>query len=216
MIVAMDKVSLVVMDKEKENALEKLRELGVLHLERKQVQSEALSKLIERKNKTDTALALLRPAAEAQKKKKKGGDLPDAGKESPVDAVLSLGEEKKSLQEQLSSLVRERARIEKWGEFDPKAFAEFAEKGIILIPYELSLKSYTEFNAENKDAQVIVLSKDKTSVRLVAVGGELAGEAPFVLPEQPLSVIDARGAEIKTELEKIETSFTAFVPAINR
>ena len=42
MIVPMKKVSLVVMDKAREVSLEQLRELGVVHLEKKNVQSSPL------------------------------------------------------------------------------------------------------------------------------------------------------------------------------
>ncbi|MDR2176547.1 MAG: V-type ATP synthase subunit I [Treponema sp.] len=237
MIVPMDKVSLVVMDKEKTAALEKLRELGVLHLEKKQVQSAALSALFERKTKTENALALLRASAESLKKQKKKQDA-DAGSVSVnaadmnamnmnagamsmnagarteaaeyVGAVLALGEEKKNLQERLLSLARERSRVEKWGDFNPQTFAFLSENGVVLVPYELSLQSYENLGDE---VNRIVLEKNKTGVRLVAVGGEIPGETPFALPEKSLSGIDRHITETREELAAVDGKLAAYVPA---
>ncbi|MDR1786478.1 MAG: FtsX-like permease family protein [Spirochaetaceae bacterium] len=52
----MKKVSLIVMDKEREEALRKLREAGVVHLERKNAASDTPTKLMEQKGRTDAAL----------------------------------------------------------------------------------------------------------------------------------------------------------------
>ncbi|MDR2144106.1 MAG: V-type ATP synthase subunit I [Treponema sp.] len=225
MIVPMDKVSLVVMDKEKTAALEKLRELGVLHLEKKQVQSDTLSRLLEKKTRAENALALLRSAAETLKKQKQkagavspdgtGADVADKTRGvSPVsgdiDAVLALGEERKNLQEQLSSLGREYSRVEKWGDFDPQTFRFLAENGIVLVPYELSLQAWEKLGGE---VNRIVLEKNKTGVRLLAVGAEIPGETPFVLPEKSLSEIARRMADIKQELAAIDGKLAGYVPA---
>ncbi len=215
----MKKVSLVVMDKEKTDALDKLRDLGVLHLERKQTQSDALSKLLDKKTKAENALALLRPVAEEQKKKKKKSrgeetsDSPIPAGEDITAVVLALGDQKKNLQEQLVSLARERSRIEKWGDFDPAAFADFAARGVTLIPYELSLEAYR--NAGD-DIKLIVLEKSKTAVRAFAWGGEIAGETPFALGECSLSELDSRAEKIKTELSGIENKFVSLLPSIEQ
>ena len=60
MVVPMKKVSLVVMDKNREESLKKLREIGVVHLSKKSVSSDALSKLLDRKAKIENVLGILR------------------------------------------------------------------------------------------------------------------------------------------------------------
>ncbi|MDR2211712.1 MAG: V-type ATP synthase subunit I [Spirochaetaceae bacterium] len=207
MIVPMNKVTVVVMDKEKETSLEKLRELGVLHLEQKPVQSEALSRLIEKKARTEAALGLIKSLGTPGKKK----NIPAAPGlfaegEDRVEAVLALGEGKKNLQEQLSSLTRDRIRLEKWGDFDPGDFAYLAEKGIVLVPYELSPQDYEK---HREDAAFIVLGREKTLVRVLAVGGEIAGEAPLTFPDLSLSAIDKRRGEIQGEVAKIDQRIAA-------
>jgi V/A-type H+-transporting ATPase subunit I len=231
MIVPMKKVSLVVLDKDREASLDKLRDLGLMHLERKTVQSDALSRLLERKARLEAALGILR--AYAPKGKAPAAPSPAAGENlprrrktdragtedyysadsvnapsppDPVSQVLDLGEEKKSLQEQLVFQTKERSRIEKWGNFDPGAFGEFAEKGILLIPYELPIRVYESLP---DDPPLIVLDRDKAGVRALAVGKEIPGESPWTLPERSLAATDGLMAEIHDTLSDIENQFQA-------
>jgi V/A-type H+-transporting ATPase subunit I len=201
MIVPMKKVSLVVLDKTRETSLEQLRELGVVHLEKKAVHSDTLAKLLERRARVETALGLLRAYA-APKGKPAAASGDPAG--DPAAQALALGDEKKNLQEQLAFQNKERSRIEKWGDFDPGAFGEFAEKGIVLIPYELPLKVYESLP---KDLPLIVLGKDKTAARFLAVGREIPGESPWVLPERSLCETEALIADIEKTLADTENRF---------
>ncbi|MDR2080228.1 MAG: V-type ATP synthase subunit I [Treponema sp.] len=196
MIVPMKKVSLVVLDKDREASLEKLRAVGVVHLERRTVASDALSALMDRKLKAETASGLLRPYG--SETGPSGPDLPFA---EMVGRVLALGDEKKTLQEQLAWNAKEYSRVEKWGDFDPRLAAELAERGVVLVPYELSHKSYASLGA---DRRIIVLGKDKASVYCVAVDGEIPGESAFVLPERSLSEMAAEAGAIRGRLEAIE------------
>jgi V/A-type H+-transporting ATPase subunit I len=203
----MNKVSLVVMDKEKDSALEALRDLGVLHIEHKSVQSDGITRLTEQKIRAENALALLRQAEDAAKKQKeKGGSY---GGADPVAEILALGEAQKNLKEGILSLGRERARLEKWGDFDPAAFAELAEKGVALVPYELTPRAYEAA----ADAPLIVLAKDKGSVRVVSVGGELDGETPFAVGEKSLSDIDRALARGRAELAASDKKLRELLPA---
>jgi V/A-type H+-transporting ATPase subunit I len=206
MIVPMKKVSLVVMDKSREASLEQLRELGIVHLEKKTVQSDALTKLLERRVRAEAALGLLRTYAAPKGKSASAGGAEDPSGQSPdlIARVLALGDEKKNLQEQLVFQHKERSRIETWGDFDPKALGEFAEQGVLLIPYELPLKDYVSLP---EDIPLLVLGKDKTTVRFFAVGKEIPGESPWILPERSLSETDARIADIEKKLEETENRF---------
>jgi V/A-type H+-transporting ATPase subunit I len=59
MIVPMKKLALVVRDKDQVAALTKLREIGVVHLEKTKGSSDALAMAVERKTRGDTAWALI-------------------------------------------------------------------------------------------------------------------------------------------------------------
>ncbi|GHV88740.1 V-type ATP synthase subunit I [Spirochaetia bacterium] len=210
MIVPMKKVSLVVMDKTREDSLAKLRELGVLHLERCTVSSDGLSKLQDRKTRAETALALLRAYQDPKKSAGKNARNRDDNAGGVTDAdlvkvVLDLADEKKTLQEQLVSNAKERSRIEKWGNFNPASLGELAGAGITLIPYELLVKDY---EALGSDQRFITLNRSKTSVYGVAVGTEISGSTPFALPDRSLAEIDAAVAGIGQRLSAIEKEFT--------
>jgi V/A-type H+-transporting ATPase subunit I len=219
MIVPMKKVSLVVMDKNREASLEKLREAGVVHLEKRNVSSDALTKLLERKARLETVQGILRTYSPEKTGERQGDkEVQNASvKEifssdsvnavTPPDTVtqvLELEDEKKALQEQLVFNTKERSRVEEWGNFDPRAFGEFAEKGIVLIPYELSLKVYESLPEE---IRLIVLERGKTALRVLAAGKEIPGESPWVLPERSLSETDALIADIRDKLADIENQF---------
>jgi len=75
MIVPMKKVCLMVQDKSRKEALEKLREVGVVHLETKDAPVDANSNALKLKIKVDDAIALI--SGFKIPKKKKYEDLPD-------------------------------------------------------------------------------------------------------------------------------------------
>jgi V/A-type H+-transporting ATPase subunit I len=216
----MKKASLVVMDRDREPSLEKLRELGVLHLQRKSVSSAVLSGLLEKRAKTEAALAVVRSVEAPKKTARAAGTTGTAGTENPEAAanpaakILELGEERKRLQDELASLARERSRVENWGDFDPEAFAEFAAKGIVLVPYLLPRKSY---EALGNDTRIIVLGEDKIGVYVLSAGKEIPGETPFALSEYSLSGIDTRAEETRKRIAAVEEQLVflaAFRPAV--
>lgn len=203
MIVPMKKVSLVVMNHDREASLQKLRELGVVHLEKKTVESEKLQEFLEQKNNAVKALGLL----DSFKTKKKGA-VPVSehqntaySAEALTEKVLTLAEDKKSAQDSLASDMREYSRIMEWGNFDPAAFAELAEKGVRLIPYELSRLAYENLN---KETRLIVLSKDKNSVKCLVLDEALSDQAPFILPEQSLNELEKKIQDRQLLIASIE------------
>jgi V/A-type H+-transporting ATPase subunit I len=217
MIVPMQKVSLVVMDKSRDASLEELRRLGVVHLEKRNVSSAKLSGLLDQKARTETALGILLSypvdsahPADAKRPKdapvEAGGAVPEP--RDLADQVLSLAEEKKTLQEQLTWNTKERSRIEKWGDFKPGLLAELREQGITLIPYEIAPRAYEALNPEQR---LILLGKDKTAVYFAALEA-IPGESPWLVPEKSLSELDAASGAVRGRLAEIETRLWALAP----
>ncbi|QQO08219.1 V-type ATP synthase subunit I [Breznakiella homolactica] len=224
MIVPMKKVSLVVMDKDREGSLEKLRELGVVHLQNRQASSDRLTKLLEQKAKSDSAIGILRSYSGSKTKNKNGAETPAAEKPAaeysvewanetppadPVSQVLGLADERKNLQEQMVSEIKELSRIEKWGEFNPKSIQELSDQGLSLIPYELPRKTYESLGDDHK---VIVLGKDKSLVYCVALDEPIPGEVPLVLPEKSIAEFNISIAEKRDQLADIERQFEKLAP----
>ncbi|MCL2271096.1 MAG: hypothetical protein FWC24_07135, partial [Treponema sp.] len=183
MIVPMKKVSLVVMEKERDITLEKLRKVGVVHLRKKNVSSDRLEELLEKRARTGQALGAL------SRYPVKEGPAPEIQYFPPNIAAFILGlvEEKGSLQEELAFLLGERRRVAAWGDFDPDDFDFLGEHGIKLFLYSLPTPIYKRVG---DSAKLIILSMDKRWVKAAAVGAEIPGLHPFTLPDHSLSELD--------------------------
>jgi V/A-type H+-transporting ATPase subunit I len=233
MIMPMKKVSLVVMEKAREESLKKLRELGLVHLERKNVSSESLSRLLDRKGKIENALGILRPYEAEAKKARKGAGEPPAPQDQPprrrasdflrpedlfysADAVgepqrpdltaliLEYADERKSLQDRAAVLSKERSRIEEWGDFQAGDFAVLEERGVRFIPYKLPAKAFASLDRE---IPFLKLGEDKNSAYILSLGREIPGETPFALPDYSLTEIDGQLEKIRLQAEDIEQRF---------
>jgi len=204
MIVPMKKVSLLVMDRDRDSALEKIRELGVVHLERKTASSPALTKLLDRRVQLDIASGVL--AAFAPKKGKNEAP-PPKFEGDLARRVVALSDRRKKLQDYIFNHQREKSRFEKWGEFEPKDFAYLNEHGVKAQLYDITFASYEK---NTPDVPHIVLSMDKknNSIRLLAFD-TIPNEHPYLLPERPLSVVNERDKVRKAEMVKIEKELAA-------
>ena len=244
MILAMKKVSLVVQDKHREEALKQLRKIGVIHLEKKSVSSDVLAKLLDRKAKAETTLGLLQPYEKAAKAATGGGaknvklepleahnrraedqskpenipftseaiDAPET--KDIVNLVLEHADGRKSLQDRLAQLSRERSRIEEWGNFDPKDFSFLSEKAHLdLFLYKFPRKAYKTPTEEHR---FIKLGEDKNSIRLLVFDRELPGETPFALSEYSLKEIDSLIADVYDQLAVIERNLAAMTAEKDR
>jgi V/A-type H+-transporting ATPase subunit I len=224
----MKKISLVIMDKTREDSLQKLRNLGVLHLEKRQVNSEPLNRLLDRKAKVESALGMLKAVSVPKKTPDTSGQALSNGGENlqrrktdkikpeefysadALDAatrpdlvtlITELAEEKKTLQEKFFALTKEKSRLEKWGDFDPRSLAGLEEKGIRIFLYELPHKVY---DALPEDVRLIVLGNDKSAVYAAVLDKEIPGEIPLDPGGQSLSEIDGTMSDIQDRLADIE------------
>jgi V/A-type H+-transporting ATPase subunit I len=231
----MKKVCLIVQDKVQEEALTKLREIGVVHLEKKDAASAGLSKALERKARVENALNLLRPfKAPKQSAGSEGGerrtgpsgrratDQADAGAQGPysldaIDAparpdlaalIGDVGREIKALRDRQVFLVQECTRVQAWGEFDPRSVQALAEKGLPLFFYELTP---ADFAVLPEDVRYIRMGEDKSRVYIVVFGAEIPGVSPFVLPEKSLAGMRREQEEIRARITELEGRLERFV-----
>lgn len=198
MIVPMKKITLAIMDRERDATLEKLGELGLVHFERKSIQSPRLQALLEEKERLLSALAVLEQNAEelsATELKENKGPKTDA----LVQEVLHLKDELKALAEKEKAIYGELNRLAGWGNFSQSDFAEFLKAGVELVPYEISLR---EMKALQNDKKILIVSKSKTQVRLFSVGNpfeidpKIEGASPFAYGEK-------RPEELQKELDAL-------------
>lgn len=180
MIVPMKKISLVVLENERREALKNLRKLGVLHVEEVSGSSEELTAYKTQNSTIEKALGIL---TEIKLGKKEAPKQTLIGKEAAFDIakkVIALTEEKKTCFDRITADSVELERFSKWGGVNPADFAELSEKGLNLALYEIPGDKYALIGEE---ARTIVLGKEKSETRFV-----LVSERPFVVNERPAGI----------------------------
>ena len=229
MILPMKKVSLVIQDKDQDEALIKLRALGVMHVELSKAASDKLSKAVERKALVESSLALIQslkmpktkpdPALvmdrRATDKIRQGTlepfsmDVVDAPQRPDlVQMMLEMGKERKTLEEQEIFLVRERGRLAPWGNFNPDSLKELSSLGQTVHLYGMS---HENFKAIPDEVDYARLSEDKNTVRLAVFDKEIPDAQPFPLPEKSLSQIDEELNETRATLAALNEEIKSFV-----
>ena len=180
MIVPMKKISLVVLENERREALKNLRKLGVLHVEEVSGSSEELTAYKTQNSTIEKALGIL---TEIKLGKKETPKQTLIGKEAAFDIakkVIALTEEKKTCFDRITADSVELERFSKWGGVNPADFAQLSEKGLNLALYEIPGDKYALIGEE---ARTIVLGKEKSETRFV-----LVSEKPFVVNERPAGI----------------------------
>ena len=130
MIVPMKKVSVVVLDTLRGQSLEKLREVGALHLESADATSEALADLREKRSRLEQAIRLLPEGNE------ENVSVPDP--HDTATKIIELSEKRQIVIEETSRLEREADRLSQWGDFDPADVTALRDKGIDIRLFRLT------------------------------------------------------------------------------
>jgi len=204
MIVPMKKVSLVVLDSERERSLEKLRELGVLHLQVREGHSETLAGLQEDLAALQRALVLL-PQVKAGER---DGDGPegDVNVERSLDVARraqELADRERGMREDLSRLERTRSFLAEWGDFDPRDIEMLAERGIIVRLFTMTKE---ELEAASEASAVFAVREQKNVILAAVVD---RGETSTVdgvevqVPDRGLSEVEAAIDETVDRLEEV-------------
>jgi V/A-type H+-transporting ATPase subunit I len=207
----MKKVSVFVLDKQKEDALNKIRDMGVVHIERKTVASAALSDLIDRKGRVDTAVNILKAFAP-----KRGEKHPDAAKINGVNKelvsfIIEKAERRKTLLDEVFNNTRELSRFDKWGNFKPEDVRELNANGVTLLLYELSIAAYRKLEGQ----RVMVVNYDKKNNAVcVAAFDKIEGEYPYPMPERSVDETKALIAEKRAEITAVENELRSLYPHI--
>ena len=197
MIVPMKKVSLIVLDSERKNALRKLRRLGLLHIEIKEGKGTRLLELKEQiasLEKGRFAVADKVTKGMVQKEADTQEALSIAGK------IDSIQEEQKKCYADISAYRTELERIKAWGNLDPAEVAFLAEKGIVLSLHEMIPSEYDKLG---ESAKTIVLERTKDIVRFVLLDNGMANEEDKTsLERSRFKLPSVSTAELRKKLEE--------------
>jgi len=187
MIVPMKKVSLIVLQNERKEALKAMRKLGVIHLEEIQGNSEELALYKEQNSKIEKALSIL---GEIKLGKKETPAQVQITREKAFDvakSVLALVDEKKSCFDRITNDRTELERFSKWGSVVPEDFAALGAKGVNLSMFEIPSDKYSSIG---KNVMTVLVNKDKAQTRFLVVTEEplSANERPEGLPAEAYQV----------------------------
>ena len=221
MIEPMKKVSVVLLNKEKEEALKSLRKIGLVHLEKIEGASEKLTAFKEYSNNAMLTESIL---GEIKLPKQKKGYAPKLSNEDVIalcSEVVQKSERKKQLMEEISADTTELDRFAQWGSVSNEDLEFLNEKGIALKLYEINADKY---NLVDPDIQTILVNNDKKTVRFLIVnGGEgrpekllpEAFEVPF--PRISTSLLEEEIRKDEKELDEIQAFYeekAKYIPAV--
>ena len=186
MIVPMKKVSLVVLDTARRDAVKRLRSLGVVHVESLEGSGQALSAFKEASSQTDKAIGILDEIK--LPKKQLPSSVPFISVQEgakTVERIVSLSEKKKALLDSISQDTQELERMVRWGTVSPEDFSELAAHGIFLYPYEIPQDKYALIG--DSVETVLVNSNGGTSRFLLLSSAEIT-QKPEGLPPEAYAV----------------------------
>ncbi len=221
MIEPMKKVSVVLLNKEKEEALKALRKIGLVHLEKIDGASEKLTAFKEYSNNAMLTESILGEIKLPKQKKDYAPKLPNEDVIALCSEVVQKSERKKQLMEEISADTTELDRFAQWGSVSNEDLEFLKEKGIALKLYEINADKY---NLVDKDIQTILVNNDKKTVRFLIVnGGEgrpekllpEAFEVPF--PRISTSLLEKEIRKDEKELDEIQAFYeekAKFIPAV--
>lgn len=207
MIVPMKTISLFMAGEQKNDALKKLRRLGIVHIEITEGKGEHLEQLFQNVTLLENALF----AITGQKGKTAEKVSPSAALEAAGD-IASLIQQKKIGQERRAALEAELAQCAKFGDFDPRTIGELAEKGVELSVCELSRSEYKKLDDSVKTLKVNE-SKSGVLFLLLESGNESDGalsRCKLELPRRSTAEIRNELADLQTQLQAIDESIHAY------
>lgn len=204
MIVPMKKISLITLGDQREKTLKTLRALGIMHIEISEGTGERLAEYREQIARLERALAII------------GKDKKAAQRPLDKEAALALAEKTEALYEEKlacaaerASLLRERERLQRFGEMDPAELEALKACGVSLALYEASR---AEYRALPETVTTLCLYESRSTVGFLTVNEDEAAQAllrPYriALPtlssaqmRERLAALSEREAQIEEEL----------------
>jgi len=204
MIAPMKRAFVVLLEREKREALHEMRRLGVLHLEPMEGSGKEFEQVTVARQSIRDAIGLL-----AEHKAESSGasiDVPDAIE--LAGSIVSSDARAKAAYEDSVSLFREIERIRPWGDFEPALVSDLAVRGIGLRFVNVPAKKLSSI-PEGMD--YVNLGQSKSAFMLALLAGPQVALPPdcaeFQVPAKSLSVLEdeledakSRAAAAKAEI----------------
>lgn len=164
MVVTMKKVSLVVQEKNRQSALKKLRQAGMMHIQRDAEASQAPKQFISERQFFEKALVSL-PRSNSRPVDITLGRADSYAKAREI--IEAKNRENESLG-QLAQFSKDMAILKPWGEFAPADIKALAEGGVYLHLIDATPERHKQLIAD-PDIHFIPIRRKKKTVSGVAV-----------------------------------------------
>jgi len=199
-IVEMQKVTLLVTSSSRERALQKLAQLGVLHVDTGSISASDDIRILESaRAELDASLRLL--AAESESAVEIEPWLtPDY-----VDYILHMARQRDQLESQLGDLQPQLTWYENWGDVSPESLARLADAGIAVHFCLVDAKQLDDLPAD----RVARIVREEGSTAYVALIGpvmeERLGLRQDPIPDEGQEALAARAGELQAQIAGIDT-----------
>ncbi len=223
MIAKMKKYSFLVYHKEYETFLQKLRDLGVLHVQAKDSgipEDEGLMQQMQQNKKLHSIKTDLEKREtedlEATATQMSGAEV--------AESYETLSGELESLNQQLAHIDKDYAVVAPWGQFEFAQLDKLAENGVDVKFFSCQAARFKDEWSENENVfQIASEGSTLYFVQVVKEGDEVIDADPVKLPTQSLrtlseekAALEAKVAEINVALDQLAASgMEALDKAIN-
>ena len=199
MIVAMKKVSLLILDEDKEQVLTALRDLGVMQITEKTSASAASVAVRDRYEQAKRTIDAMYRFAEAEKLNVSAADSGSNGS-ADLEAARKCLDEAARLKSAVADISNQLEALAVWGDFDRKQFDELREKGVNILLCKGSDEDF-ESAGQLENVDCVEISRVKKSVAFAVISLDDLDAKAF--PAVKLAAGDDPRA-LKRELARLE------------
>lgn len=207
MIERMKKLTFLVYHKEYQDFLEKLRELGVVHVIEKQTGEAEQPQLVEKIQRLERLRGVSKALGSLLDNVPEGTQIPDvtvADAVSAADTYDALIQKHTEIEQQAASLEKLCQQTEPWGDFDPQAVEKLANAGYVMQFFSCPDRAWDEQWVSAYNAVVINHEAGRCLfVTLMHQGEEATPDADVVqIPSMSVSAMRERIAALQAESEE--------------
>ncbi|MGI5869090.1 MAG: V-type ATP synthase subunit I [Kiritimatiellia bacterium] len=190
MIVPLKHVTLLCTPASRQEALARLADLGVLHVEHRLTDTEAILSARAVVDEAQSAIAVVKAAMDGDWRQLSFKTVPRAANSVPlVRKITDRAAQYLALREETRALEGEIRRFEPWGDFDPAAAARLTASGQEVTLFKALPNAELP---EVEGALLHVLARDRAGVNGVLIGAPLPeGLIPMPMPPKRLSAMQS-------------------------
>ncbi len=203
MIVPMKKYSFLIYHKDYLEFLDKLQEIGVLHVIEKQsgeIEDESLRELYQRINQFSTVIKFLNKKGVESKP----GDIADTDGEKILKEVLNIQDDLEKDHQQLSAINKELDQVSPWGDFSQESIDKLQEADLKVRFFTCFTRKFSEdWLSQYNIEEINEIGGQKYFVVIQQNDEELELDAEEIkLPEKSLSQLKKQKGKIENLIEK--------------